>query len=49
VAPHEDQEDSQFYYSEHNDEDMEELKKTYKVLYVEYLKLRETYTPAARA
>jgi len=42
VAPHEDQEDSQSYYFEHSDEDGEELKEAYKVLYVEFLKLRET-------
>jgi hypothetical protein len=42
VAPHEDQEDSQSYYSEHSDEDGGELKEAYKVLYVEFLKLRET-------
>jgi hypothetical protein len=42
VAPHEEQEDSQSYYFEHNDEDREELKEAYKVLYVEFLKLRET-------
>jgi hypothetical protein len=42
VAPHEDQKDSQSYYSEHRDEDGEEFKKAYKVLYVEFLKLRET-------
>jgi hypothetical protein len=42
VAPHEGQKDSQSYYSEHNDEDREELKEAYKVLYVEFLKLRET-------
>jgi hypothetical protein len=42
VAPHEDQEDSQSYYSKHSDEDGEELKEAYKVLYVEFLKLRET-------
>jgi hypothetical protein len=40
VAPHEDDEDS--YYSEHNDEDGEELKEAYKILYVEFEKLRET-------
>jgi hypothetical protein len=40
VAPHEDYEDS--YYSEHNDEDGEELKEAYKILYVEFEKLRET-------
>jgi len=42
MAPHEDQEDSQSYYSKHNDEDGEDLKEAYKVLYVEFLKLRET-------
>jgi hypothetical protein len=42
VAPHEDHEDSYSYYSEHSDEDGEELKEAYKVLYVEFLKLRET-------
>jgi hypothetical protein len=42
VAPHEDEEDSFSYYSEHSDEDGEELKGDYKVLYVEFMKLRET-------
>jgi hypothetical protein len=42
VAPHEDGEDSYSYYSEHSDEDGEELKEAYKVLYVEFMKLRET-------
>jgi hypothetical protein len=42
VAPHEDEEDSYSYYFEHNDEDGEELKEAYKVLYVEFIKLRET-------
>jgi hypothetical protein len=42
VAPHEDQEDSQSYYSKHSDEDGEELKEAYKILYVEFEKLRET-------
>jgi arsenate reductase-like glutaredoxin family protein len=42
VAPQEDQEDSQSYYSEHSDEDREELKEAYKILYVEFEKLRET-------
>jgi hypothetical protein len=41
-APHEDQEDCQSYYFERSDEDGEELKEAYKVLYVEFLKLRET-------
>jgi hypothetical protein len=40
VAPHEEEEDS--YYSEHSDEDREELKEAYKILYVEFEKLRET-------
>jgi hypothetical protein len=40
VAPHEEEEDS--YYSEHSDEDGEELKEAYKILYVEFEKLRET-------
>jgi hypothetical protein len=39
VAPHEEEEDS--YYSEHSDEDGEELKEAYKILYVEFEKLRE--------
>jgi hypothetical protein len=38
VAPHVDEEDS---YSEHSDEDGEELKEAYKTLYVEFEKLRE--------
>jgi len=41
VAPHEDQEDSQSCYLECSDEDGEELKEAYKVLYVKYLKLKE--------
>jgi hypothetical protein len=40
VAPHE-KEDS--YYSKHSDEDEEELKEAYKILYVEFEKLRETH------
>jgi hypothetical protein len=39
VAPHVEEEDS--YYSEHSDEDGEELKEAYKTLYVEFEKLRE--------
>jgi hypothetical protein len=39
VDPHE-EDDS--YYSEHSDEDGEELKEAYKILYVEFEKLRET-------
>jgi hypothetical protein len=40
VAPHEDEKNS--YYSEHSDEDGKELKEAYKILYVEFKKLRET-------
>jgi predicted nuclease with TOPRIM domain len=40
MAPHEEDEDS--YYSEHSDEDGEELNEAYKILYVEFEKLRET-------
>jgi hypothetical protein len=40
VATHEEEEDS--YYTEHSDEDGEELKEAYKVLYVKLEKLRET-------
>jgi hypothetical protein len=39
VVPLVEEEDS--YYSEHNDEDGEELKEAYKTLYVEFEKLRE--------
>jgi hypothetical protein len=39
VASHEEEEDS--YYSEHNDEDKKELNEAYKILYVEFEKLRE--------
>jgi hypothetical protein len=39
VSPHVEEEDS--YYSEHSDEDGEELKEAYKILYVEFEKLRE--------
>jgi hypothetical protein len=42
VAPHEESEGSHSYYSESNDEDREELKVAYKILYVKFLKLRET-------
>jgi hypothetical protein len=42
VAPHEESEGSKSYYLESNDEDWEELKEAYKVLYVKFLKLRET-------
>jgi predicted nuclease with TOPRIM domain len=40
VAPHVEEADS--YYLEHNDEDGEEIKEAYKILYVEFEKLRET-------
>jgi chromosome segregation ATPase len=40
VAPHEDEENS--YYFGHSDEDGEELNEAYKILYVEFEKLRET-------
>jgi hypothetical protein len=36
VAPHENQEDSQSYYPKHSDEDKEELKEAYKVLYIKF-------------
>jgi len=39
VAPHVEEEGA--YYSEHSDEDGEELKEAYKILYVEFEKLRE--------
>jgi hypothetical protein len=39
MALHEKEEDS--YYSENNDDDGEELKEAYKILYVEFEKLRE--------
>jgi hypothetical protein len=41
VAPYEDQEDSQSYYSERSYEDGEELKEADKVLYIKFLKLIE--------
>jgi hypothetical protein len=40
VAPHVEEENS--YYSKHSDEDGEELNEAYKILYVEFEKLRET-------
>jgi hypothetical protein len=43
VAPHEEFEGSQSYYSESSDEDGEGLKEANKVLYVKFLKLRETH------
>jgi hypothetical protein len=42
IPPHEDPEESQSYYSKSSD-DVEELKEAYKILYVKFLKLRETY------
>jgi hypothetical protein len=41
VAPHEDNEDSQFYYSENSEE--EDMQLAYQLQYVEFLKLREKY------
>jgi len=41
VAPHEDKEDSQSYYSENSEE--EDMQSTYQLQYVEFLKLREKY------
>jgi hypothetical protein len=40
VAPHVEEEDS--YYSEHSDEDGEEFNEAYKIIYVEFEKLRVT-------
>jgi hypothetical protein len=40
MSPQVEEEDS--YYSKHSDEDGEELKVAYKILYVEFEKLRET-------
>jgi hypothetical protein len=41
IAPHEESEGSQSYYSESSDNG-EELKEAYKILYVKFLKLKET-------
>jgi len=41
VAPHVEEGDS--YYSEHSDKDGEEVNEAYKILYVEFKKLRETH------
>jgi len=41
VAPYEENEDSQSYYSEHSDE--EDRKATYELQYIEFLKMREKY------
>lgn len=43
VAPHEEFKGSQSYYSDSSDEDKQELKEAYKILYVKFLKLRETH------
>jgi hypothetical protein len=39
MAPYEEEES---YYSEHSDKDGEKLKEAYKILYVQFKKLRET-------
>jgi hypothetical protein len=41
VAPHEENEDSQSYYSENSEE--EDMQSTYQLQYVDFLKLREKY------
>jgi len=41
VAPHVEEKDA--YYSEQSDEDGEELKEAYKILYIEFEKLREAH------
>jgi len=41
VAPHEDNEDSQSYYSENSEE--EDMLSAYQLQYVEFLKLKEKY------
>jgi len=41
LAPHEENEDSQSYYSENSDE--EDMQTTYQLQYVEFLKLMEKY------
>jgi hypothetical protein len=41
LAPHEESKGS-FYYSESSDEDRKEIREAYKILYVKFLKLRET-------
>jgi hypothetical protein len=41
VALHEEDEDS--YYLEHNDEDGQELKEAYKILYLQFEKMREAH------
>jgi hypothetical protein len=41
VAPHEENEDSQSYYSENSEE--EDMQSAYQLQYVEFLKLREKY------
>jgi hypothetical protein len=41
IAPHTDPDESQSYYSESSDD--ENLKGAYKVLYIKFMKLRETH------
>jgi hypothetical protein len=41
MAPHEENEDSQSYYSENSEE--EDMQSAYQLQYVEFLKLREKY------
>jgi hypothetical protein len=41
VAPYEENEDSQSYYSENSEE--EDMQLAYQLQYVEFLKLREKY------
>jgi hypothetical protein len=41
VAPHEEKEDSQSYYSENSEE--EDMQLAYQLQHVEFLKLREKY------
>jgi hypothetical protein len=45
VAPHKESERSKSYYLKSSDEDGEELEEAYKVLFVKFLKLRETCQP----
>jgi hypothetical protein len=41
VAPHEENEDSQSYYSENSEE--EDIQSAYQLQYFEFIKLREKY------
>jgi hypothetical protein len=43
VAPHEESEGSQSYYSKSSDKDREELKEAFKILCVKFLKLRDMH------